>query len=152
MSLAALAFIVCLAQEPTVDDLIRQLESESLSERDEAQRRLKTRAREAKALLEKAAQRTDPELASRAKKLLEFIAILDREQITPELQAELPTLAEKLVTTGNDAWHSVFLEQTAAGAKPLKPATLAFLAPRAARAAKSVEDRTKICEALIRVS
>ena len=151
MNTIAVALIVWLFQDPSIDDLIRRLDSDSLQEREDAQRKIRARGRDALPQLEKASQGAAPEVASRAKRLVELVKISEREQLTPDILTELPGLDEKLLSLGDQAWVQVFLDRAPAGAKALKTSTWAFLAPRATRNAKTVEDRAKIVEALVQV-
>ncbi len=151
MIIVAQALLLCLLQDPSVDDLIRLLESDSVQEREEAQRKLKARGRQAIPPLEKASRRDDPEIAGRAKRLISLVLLAEKENLTPEILADLPGLDEHLLSRGPEYWLQTFLDRAQAGEKSLKPATWALLAPNAARNAKTLEDRTKIVDALLRI-
>lgn len=144
------ALVLCLLQEPSIEELIRRLDSDTLAERDEAQKKLKARGREALPLLEKAAQRSDPEVSSRAKRLLDLAKLAEREQLTPQILSELPDLDENLLAQGDDAWVRVLLGRTEEGLKSLQPSTRSLVVPRAAKHAGNLEDRLRVVQILDR--
>lgn len=143
--------LICVSQDPSMDELIRRLGSDRVQERDDAQRRLKALGRAALPSIEKAAKRADPEVAARAKRLVDLVLLIEREKLTPEVLVDLPDLDEKMLSLGESACLPIFLDRAAQGEKALRPATWAALAPRAVRSAKTVEDRMKICSALVQL-
>lgn len=107
---AALLLIVLSLQEADVRALIEKLRSEDISVREGAFNNLKALGDSASAELEKAAKDRDPEVASRAKKLLHLIEV--RRQLTPNLKALIPGVEERLAFGEPNAWTKVFIEVT----------------------------------------
>ena len=68
-----------LIQDDSTSALIRKLGSESIEEREEATRALKSRVDDAQQELEKAALDSDPEVADRAREILETLTPYRRE-------------------------------------------------------------------------
>lgn len=62
---------VSLVQEPTAEELVRKLTSDSVEERDQAARELKKRGEAALPALEKASREKNGEVAARARELLD---------------------------------------------------------------------------------
>src|SRR5437867_2986519 len=74
--------------------LVQMLRSESVEEREEAERKLKAIGRPALPELEKAAKAVDAEAAERAKHLLRVIPVM--EALTPNILRRIPGIEERL--------------------------------------------------------
>jgi HEAT repeat protein len=150
--LAALVLELC--QEDAVRKLIEQLSSDKIEARAEAYRKLEAIGRPALALLEKASQDSDGEVASRARTLLVRIPI--RERLTPALLSGVDGIYDRLALGD---WLPVFLDLAADLRQPheqrrypgVRADDLAFMAPLAVDAAQSEGDRVAVCQAVGRL-
>jgi HEAT repeat protein len=96
-----------LLQDKTAEQLIDKLRSDKVEEREEAARKLKEMGKAALPELEKARGDKDPEVASRARYLVEVAAL--REKLSPYLRNVLPGVEDRLAAGGH-AWTEVLLE------------------------------------------
>lgn len=122
-AIPALAVLLLVAAQA---DLVEKLRSDKVEERDEAETKLKELGRAALPELEKAAKSADPELAARARRLLQVIPV--RVRLTPRLLKRFPGLDERLSAADDPAWTAFFREvakEVATGEDP------ADLEPRA---------------------
>jgi HEAT repeat protein len=148
------ALVLGLSQEDAVRKLIEQLSSDRIEARAEAYRKLEAIGRPALALLEKASEDSDGEVASRARTLLVRIPI--RERLTPALVAAVDGIFDRLALGD---WMPVFLDLTADLRQPVerrrypgvRAEDLAFMAPLAVGAARTEPDRVAVCQAVGRL-
>src|SRR5688572_1929752 len=107
-----LVLLLILLQDPapTVEQLIDGLRSPKAEERDRAERALLLREKDAFPALERASRDADPEVSTRAKRLLEAFPRL--AALTPNLRKAMPGIHEKLATGGPHAWTEAFLQAT----------------------------------------
>lgn len=151
MTAGLLALVLALQTDETVLALIDRLSADRIEERAEAFRRLEEIGRPAMALLEKAAQSRDDEVASRARTLLVRIPI--RERLTPALVDQVKGIYERLA---EGQWKAVFLELSAdlrlADDRRKYPGVraedLSFLAPLAVQRAETDGEKLAVCEAV----
>jgi len=150
MTLIAALFLL-VPQDETIRALIEQLSADSIDARAEAFRKLEAIGRPALPLLEKAAQSSDGEVASRARTLLVRIPI--RERLSPALLDQVKGIYERLA---QGEWKQVFLELASDLRLPddrrrypgVRPEDLSFLAPLAVRRAETDSDKSAVCEAV----
>ena len=90
--------------------VIRQLDSKDPERRAEAYERLKTMGRSALPALSRAQGSKDPEIRSRANRLIQVLGI--RESLPQVLLETIPGIDEQLVGDGPHAWTEAFLEAT----------------------------------------
>jgi hypothetical protein len=151
MTAALLALVLALQPDETVRALIEQLSADRIEERAEAFRRLEAIGRPSMALLEKAAQSKDDEVASRARTLLVRIPI--RERLTPALVDQVKGIYERLA---EGQWKQVFLELAADLRLPserrkypgIRAEDLSFMAPLAVQRAETDGEKMAVCEAV----
>src|SRR5688572_1687056 len=105
---AALLLLILLQQDSEVRALIEQLKSDEIVVREEAVKKLKALGDAAAPELEKAAKGSDAEVARRASSLLKLLRI--RRELSPNLQALIPDLAERLAFREDSAWSEALLE------------------------------------------
>ena len=127
--------------------LAERLSSESVQERDEAERKLLGLGRDAIPALEKAAKDPDAEAAGRAARLLRILR--NRETLSRRLRAAFPGIEERLDAGEGRDWFRVFLEaarmENSGPAYPtLRKEDLLVLAPGAIREARSDEERLQV--------
>ncbi len=148
MALALLLALARAQEDPAA--LVERLGSDSVVERAGVQRRLLALGKAAVPAIEAALRHPDPEVASRARRLLDLIAI--RRLLTPSLLEAMPGVEERLLRDGQRAWTEVLLEALEwEGGKRRYPgigrADLSGLAERAVRGATSPVDRREVCVA-----
>ena len=146
-----LAVAILLQQEDSIRKLIEQLGEDRIETREEAFRKLEALGRPALALLEKAANDPDGEVANRAKSLLVRIPI--RERLTPALLDHVKGIHERLA---QGEWKQVFLDLAADLRQPddkrrfpgVRAEDLSFMAPLAVQRARTEADKIAVCEAV----
>lgn len=149
---ASLVFFLAVAcpqeDSPSTDSLIRQLRSSRVDEREKAERTLKLRdGGDVIRALEKASRDSDPEVAARARVVLEALPFL--RTLTPNLVATVPGARERLSRDLRHSWTELFLEVTEqTGTRRKVPGItredLFPLAPLALRGAEPSE-RARVC-------
>ncbi len=102
------ALLLLALQAGTAREWVEKLRSEKVEERDDAVRRLKEIGRPAAPELEKAAKDPDPEVAGRARKLLNLFAV--RERLTPRLCAAMPGIEDRLGDGNDRTWAEILFE------------------------------------------
>jgi len=96
-----------LLQDQTAEQLIDMLRSDKVEEREDAARKLKEMGKAALPELEKAQGDKDPEVASRARYLVEVASL--REKLSPSFRKALPGVEDRLAAGGH-VWTEVLLE------------------------------------------
>lgn len=143
-----LLLLLPIAQADSARELVERLRSETVEERDEAEKRLKSLGRAAGADLERAARDGDQEVSGRAKRLLRILEL--RETLPPAFLKEFPGAEERLAT-GLHEWTKTFVEATRwQETRPAHPALkwkdLDSLAFNAVRGAETGEERNEILD------
>ena len=127
-----------------VRDLILQLGSESVADRDAALRRLDALGTAAVPELRRAVSHSDREISARATYLLRLFSV--RERLTPNLRKAIPGVENRLATGGPGVWTDVFLEASSRSSFPfLESEDLDPLAVPAFHGAKSGGQRATLC-------
>jgi HEAT repeat protein len=131
--------------------LVENLRADRPEIRDQARRALKALGAAALPELERAARSSDAELAAQARTLLRVLELL--RTFTPRFLREMPGAEEKLAGGGDEVWTEVLLEATsqetkesAERARNLQAADLQPLIDRAARGARTAENKVRICQ------
>jgi len=124
---------------------IEKLASDKPAEREAAYLKLKDMGRAAEPDLRKAVPSRDPEVASRIRRLLGRLVLVD--ELPAGLRKALPGIEDRLAVSQDHAWTEEFLnatELTPAGApknSALRREDLSALVARAVRAAQNPEER-----------
>lgn len=141
----ALVLALLLQADPAKE--VERLRSDSVEERDEAAKALKELGSKAIPALEKATGDSDRELAGQARLLLSAIRI--REALTPAFRKAWPGIEERLARS-EAAWGEAVAQiKPKLGEPPwngLEAADWAPFAAGAAKAARSHEERTSLCD------
>ena len=119
------AFLLSVALQSTPEQLIDQLRSDRIEERDAAFKELKALGAAARPALEQAIRDPDPEVSRRIKVALRILAI--RSSITPNLRKIVPNVDERLATGPDEAFTAVFTQALDSGkavAADLEPLAL----------------------------
>lgn len=123
-----------------VQGLIDRLGSDRIEDREQAEADLEALGMEAIPELERASESSDPEVASRARRLALLIPY--RRILTPAVRKVLPRIGEGILRGEKPRWGEVFQALEAA---PLDPAELARIVVPALRDALP-RDKTWICQ------
>lgn len=103
-----LASLMSAAQQLDLQEASTLLNAESPVDRERASRAFKRIGTPALSRLKELSAASDPELAARARSLIDFIEI--SATLTPKLRQAIPGVEERLATHGE--WLTVFLEAT----------------------------------------
>jgi HEAT repeat protein len=140
----ALVILIFPALQEDPRGLVEQLRSDSVVDRDRAAKRLLEMGDAARPELEKAAKDPDPEVASRAARILRVFAI--RGLVPPRLKKASPGIEDQLAADHDRLWTEAFF--AVAGDRngkpltpPVEPADLDFLVVRAFRGAATENER-----------
>jgi HEAT repeat protein len=149
-SLAALLLLLPLQESP--EALVRRLGSDSLGERDGAERALRALGPASLPALDAAAKDADAEVAVRAGRISRSIRLL--AEAPPELARRYPFAAERLSSGGDGAWASLLLEIARGLTKEDKAdgdlaPVLLYLLPRSLRHPLSGEEFGAVIGALL---
>ncbi|MBI3854682.1 MAG: HEAT repeat domain-containing protein [Planctomycetes bacterium] len=141
-----LGLAFCLLFAPQAPELVDQLRSDRIEERELAMKKLKELGQAALPELEKAARDKDVEVAGRAQGLLRRLTLIG--QLTPNLIKVLPGIEERLDLGDDCSWTKVFLEAAAVGSGeqklPLRKEDLEVLIARALRGASKNQDEIDV--------
>jgi HEAT repeat protein len=94
-----------LFQDPKTRDLIEQLNSDKIADREAAERKLKAMGRAAASELKNALNANEPEIAIRAKRLLRILEV--RETLPAELLTQFPGVEDRLAAEPHE-WTVLF--------------------------------------------
>jgi HEAT repeat protein len=143
--------LFCIFQDERtrhIEQLIEQLRSARLEERDEASRKLKQIGAEALPLLEKATSDKDSEVAARARILLRFLRI--NSELSPQIRAAIPDAVERLASGDPEAWTRVFFQVIRLKSKgrlqSIANGDVEYLVPKALRGAQAIGDQLELCK------
>lgn len=132
-------------------ELIEQLRSEKIEDRESAIGRLKALGAAALPELERASRDRDPEVSGRARHVIRAIEVMKR--LTPNVTKAVPGVEDRLAVGAGHTWTEVFLELSDRGRQRelgLKREDLECLAVPALEAAKSAQEKQILCERAIR--
>jgi HEAT repeat protein len=135
---------------PLQDDpkaLVEKLRAERPEDREDARRKLKALGAAVLPELERLAKSPDAEAAAQARLLIRVIDLM--RLLSPRLLKEFPGIEEKLATGGDEVWTETLLTAADRNSGRLilfKSAELLPLADRAARGAKTTDQKLAICE------
>jgi HEAT repeat protein len=146
----AALFLLCQSPaEQDLRELIQELRSDAIEDRDSARRKLKEAGRAALPELERAQKDPDSELAARARELIRVIET--REKLSNALRRALPEVEEKLALGGDVQWTKAFFEAVARDPKTwecrhpeLRRRDLEVLVASAVRGARTPEEFMKL--------
>ena len=136
-------------EKPSQQDiraLIEKLRSESIEERDTADRHLRALGLAAKPELGNASRDPDSEIAARARRIIAIIDVV--EILTPGLRKAVPGIEERLTSNNKRAWMNALLE--AEKASGVKAEDLDVLAVPALKGTASLDETRAVCEAIRR--
>jgi HEAT repeat protein len=152
--ISALLLSSGLQSADEVRALVESLRSERIEVRSEAERKLKHSGMVGLSELKKATKSSDPEVASRAARLMKVIPIV--EQLTPNLLRMHPGIEDELATKDDAAWTATFLQVAARDdrGKPkhkgVTPADIDALARHALRGAADTSEIKSVCNLIAR--
>ena len=127
--------------------LIEKLQAERPEDRAQARRKLKELGTTVLPELERVAKSPDAEAAAQARQLIRVIELM--RLLSPRLLKERPGIEEKLAAGGDEAWTEALLEAAGRESRTaglFKGPDLQPLIDRAARGAKTVDQKLGICE------
>lgn len=149
---AWLAASLLLGQEassPEIRELVERLGAESITDREEALRRLKEKGKDAFAELRNGAGSSDLEIASRARFLLWRLSMIGR--VGPRLKRAFPGIEQRIEEGEGRWWTEAFLEALESGKHPeLEDGDLDALSGVALRSAWTSETKLAVCEGILR--
>jgi HEAT repeat protein len=133
--------VALLVERQDIHELIEQLRSDQVEEREEAARTLKDLGRPILPALERASRDQDPEVAARVRQLSR--AIQGIEGLTPHFAQSFPELEKKLASGDPREWTRAFLTATRAS---LTPEDVGPLAARAVLGAATAQEKIDTCD------
>jgi hypothetical protein len=142
-----LAFLLVLPAQADAAKLVEKLGSDSLEEREEATRALKTLGKPALPALERAAKSPDLEVAARAERLLRVIPFA--EHLTDRVLALMPGVEDRLRMGDGHTWTEVYLDSLAI--EGLSSGDFGAMIAKALDGARSSGEIRRICHAAERM-
>lgn len=131
-------------------ELLEKLRSDDLEVRVEASRKLKALGQAVLPDLEKLGRDPDADVAARAKRLHRAITYLGK--LSPSFIKALPGVEDRLAGEDPHAWTEVLIEVAdkydEKGYPVAKKRELELLAPKAARGARTVQEKRNVCLAM----
>ncbi len=145
--LLALAVLVPQEDAARIKALVEKLGSDSVADRDDAERDLIKMGPAAAPHLQKAATDADAEVAARVKYILRIVEL--REKVPARLRAAFPGVEERLARGTDRTWMELFQEVTRAAHQPrihdaLEIEDVDFLASRALRGAEGGQEKYRL--------